>query len=69
MEGKRKFLAWLIASALLTSVAIVGVIVAKEQIFDIVKYYLISEGSITAGFFGFNFGEHMAKAIGAKNGK
>lgn len=68
MEGKRKMVGYYITTAILTGAFVwamltLGKVTASgNSILQLFTTYTVIQGSMTGAFFGFNFGEHWAKA-------
>ena len=68
MEGKRKMVGYYITTAILTGAFVWTMITLGKvsadggSILQLFTTYVVMQGSMTGAFFGFNFGEHWAKA-------
>ena len=60
MRGKRKFIGFMVA----TGASVVGFVFYLYHPVDVdaIKTYLMAIAFISAGFFGFNYGEHREAA-------
>ena len=40
---------------------VIAILKTEKDILELIKLYLLVQGTVTGGFFGFNFGEHWAQ--------